>query len=213
MKEQPPTSTTLSTAQGMSGAFAEWVEPREGKNGDFDFREYMHTVAQARYVVRKVVRIVHEQAKRAGIDPLDHQALVQIFGADAADGLSINGLAERLDIPPALASRVTKRLADRRLVYREQSESDKRVTKVKVTEDGVALLKQIDREVHIHITYFSEQLTDDERLSLMAIFAFWAGLDGDSRIGDAIRTSLSARRSTGRRNSRRRGSRSTQRPS
>jgi protein-S-isoprenylcysteine O-methyltransferase Ste14 len=30
---------------------------------------------------------------------------------------------------------------------------------------------------------------------LMAIFGFWAGLDGDSRIGDAIRTAVSARRS------------------
>jgi DNA-binding MarR family transcriptional regulator len=193
MKEQSA-ATELSTAQGMSGAFAEWLEPGDGENAAFGFREYMHTVAQARYVVRKVLRIVHEQAKRAAIDPLDHQALVHLFGTDPSEALSINRLAERLDIPPALASRVTKRLADRRLVYRQPSETDKRVTKVQVTEDGVALLKKIDREVHIHISYTREQLTDDDRLSLMAIFAFWAGLDGDSRIGDEIRTAVSARR-------------------
>jgi DNA-binding MarR family transcriptional regulator len=204
MNKSRSTSIEIPNGQGMSGAFAEWVDLSDGKTAGFDFREYMHTVAQARYVVRKVLRIVHEQAKRAGIDPLDHQALVQLFGAEASDALSINRLAERLDIPPALASRVTKRLAERRLIYRRQSESDKRVTEVNLTEEGVALLKEIDREVHIHISYFREQLTDDERLSLMAIFAFWAGLGGDSRIGGAIRTALAGRRLDNRENGRRR---------
>lgn len=179
----------------MSSAFAEWIEPGEDRNLGLDFLEYMHTVAQARYVVRKVLRIVNEQAKCAGLDPLDHQALVQLFGSERGETLSINRLAERLDIPPALASRVTKRLADQKLVYRQQSDTDKRVTEVKLTDEGLALLKGIDREVHIHVSYFSEQLTDDDRLSLMAIFGFWAGLDGDSRIGDAIRTAVFARRS------------------
>ena len=50
----------------MSTAFAEWVESGD-ENLDYDFRAYMHSVAQARYVVRKVVRIVHEQAKRVGL--------------------------------------------------------------------------------------------------------------------------------------------------
>ena len=93
----------------MSGAFAEWVEP-DGQPHDDGFRIYMHNVAQARYVVRKVVRIVAERAKIAGLDPLEHEALLQIFGGDGRERLSVNQIAERLDVAPALASRVIKSL-------------------------------------------------------------------------------------------------------
>jgi DNA-binding MarR family transcriptional regulator len=176
----------------MSRAFEKWVMPG-GPSADIGFREYMHNVAQARYVVRKIVRIVHEQAKRAGLDPLEHQALVQLYGADA--GLSVSRLAERLDVAPAVGSRLIKVLAKKDLVVREQSEADKRIMHVIVTDAGSALLKEIDRTVHIHIEYFQKQLDDADRLSLMAVFAFWAGLEAESEIGDAIRSAIAGRAS------------------
>jgi DNA-binding MarR family transcriptional regulator len=176
----------------MSTAFAEWVE--SGEDGlDYDFQAYMHSVAQARFVVRKVLRIVHEQAKRAGLDPLEHEALLQIYGTDEADLLSVNRLADLLDVAPALASRVLKALATKGLVRREQSRTDKRVTLVTATEAGVAILRTVDKEVHVHVDYFRKQLKDGDRLALMAIFAFWAGLDADSKIGGAIRAAVAAR--------------------
>ena len=89
----------------MSRAFENWVMPG-GPPVDIGFWEYMHNVAQARYVVRKIVRIVHEEAKRAGLDPLEHQALVQLFADDT--GLSVSRLAERLDVAPAVGSRLIK---------------------------------------------------------------------------------------------------------
>ena len=176
----------------MSAAFAEWVEKGD-EDGDVDFHAYMHSVAQARYVVRKVIRIVHEQAKRAGLDPLEHEALLQIYGAGTDALLSVNGLADLLDVAPALASRVIKALAAKGLVRREPSGKDKRVTLVAATDAGVAILRTVDREVHVHIDYFRKQLEDGDRLALMAIFAFWAGLDADSKIGGAIRAAMAAR--------------------
>jgi DNA-binding MarR family transcriptional regulator len=178
----------------MSAAFAEWVEAGE-LAADQDFWNYMHSVAQARYVVRKVVRIVHEQAKQAELDPLEHEALLQIYG-NGADRLSVNGLAELLDVAPALASRIIKALVARGLVQREQSMADKRVTLVAATDDGVAMLRRIDRQVHVHIDYFRKQLEDTDRVALMAVFAFWAGLDADSTIGGAIRSAMIARSRT-----------------
>jgi DNA-binding MarR family transcriptional regulator len=175
----------------MSAAFAEWVET--GREDLVDFQTYMHSVAQARFVVRKVLRIVHEQAKRVGLDPLEHEALLQIYGGAGPELLSVNGLAELLDVAPALASRVIKALAAKGLVRREPSGKDKRVTLVAATDAGVALLRTVDREVHVHIDYFRKQLEDGDRLALMAIFAFWAGLDADSKIGGAIRTAIAAR--------------------
>jgi DNA-binding MarR family transcriptional regulator len=161
---------------------------------DAGFAAYMHNVAQARYVVRKIVRIVHEQAKRAGLDPLEHQALLQLFGTDA--GVSVSRLAERLDVAPAVASRLIKVLATKGLVVREQSDQDKRIMHVSVTDAGMALLGEIDRAVHIHIEYFQKQLEDGDRLSLMAVFAFWAGLESDSEIGDAIRSAIARRQAS-----------------
>src|SRR5580765_7763155 len=97
----------ILTELGMSTAFADWVESGE-ENADHNFQTYMHSVAQARYVVRKVIRIVQEQAKRVGLDPLEHEALLQIYGSGSDELLSVNGLAELLDVAPALASRVIK---------------------------------------------------------------------------------------------------------
>lgn len=181
----------------MSRAFENWVMPG-GTPADIGFEEYMHNVAQARYVVRKIVRIVHEQAKGAGLDPLEHQALVQLFGAGA--GLSVSRLAERLDVAPAVGSRLIKVLATKALVVREQSKEDKRIMRVMVTDAGTAVLREIDRAVHIHIEYFQKQLSDSDRLSLMAVFAFWAGLEADSEIGDAIRSGVAGRASRSIRN-------------
>jgi DNA-binding MarR family transcriptional regulator len=176
----------------MSTAFAEWVESGD-ENADYDFRAYMHSVAQARYVVRKVVRIVHEQAKRVGLDPLEHEALLQIYGTGSDELLSVNKLADLLDVAPALASRVIKSLAAKDLVRRQQSGTDKRVTLVAATDAGVAILRTVDREVHVHIDYFRKQLEESDRLALMAVFAFWAGLDADSKIGGAIRSAVATR--------------------
>ena len=176
----------------MSAAYAEWAETGQ-EDPDVDFRAYMHSVAQARYVVRKVIRIVHEQAKKAGLDPLEHEALLQIYGNGGDELLSVNGLADLLDVAPALASRVIKALAAKGLVRREQSGKDKRVTLVAATDVGIALLRTVDRDVHVHIDYFRKQLEDGDRLALMAIFAFWAGLDADSKIGGAIRSAVAAR--------------------
>ncbi|MGZ0246582.1 MAG: MarR family transcriptional regulator, partial [Alphaproteobacteria bacterium] len=72
--------------------------------------DYFVEVAEARYVLRRVFRITEEQARDAGLDPLAHQALIQIYGS-AARRLRVNELAERLDIAPAFASSLLKSLA------------------------------------------------------------------------------------------------------
>src|SRR5215831_10315099 len=88
-----------------------------------DRRPYFRGVAQARYVLRKVFRLVEEEAKRAGVDPLAHQALIQIYGS--ADGaLKVKDVAERLDITPAFASSLVKTLAGRGLIATKRDKQD-----------------------------------------------------------------------------------------
>ena len=54
--------------------------------------DYFVDVAEARYVLRRVFRIAEEQAKAAGLEPLTHQALIQIYGSPERR-LRVNGLA------------------------------------------------------------------------------------------------------------------------
>src|SRR5882762_1700363 len=87
--------------------------------GTADRHPYFHGVAEARYVLRKVFRLVEEEAKRAGIDPLAHQALIQIYGSEAS-ALRVKEVAERLDISPAFSSSLVKLLVKKNYVTRER---------------------------------------------------------------------------------------------
>jgi DNA-binding MarR family transcriptional regulator len=163
-------------------AFYEWIEHgREGRSStkSEDFRAYFHGIAEARYVIRKVLRIADEQAKRASLEPLEHQALIQIFGS--ASPQRVSDLAERLDIAPAFASRIVKGLENRELVIRSPSPHDKRSTYVTATDRGREMLATIDQSVSRHVAHFHQDLTDAERAVALGIFAFYVGA---SRLSD-----------------------------
>src|SRR5215510_14037184 len=115
---------------------------------------YFRGVAEARYLLRKVFRLVEEEAKRAGIDPLAHQALIQIYGSGQGT-LRVKELAERLDIAPAFSSSLVKLLVAKHYVTRERDKKDSRVAWVKVTKKGQELLHRFDEQVQIHVDYFT----------------------------------------------------------
>jgi DNA-binding MarR family transcriptional regulator len=165
-------------------AFVGWVSGETASRSE-NFQGYVYGIAQARYVIRKVFRIVDEEAKKAGLDPLAHQALLQVFGALEED-LTINGLADRLDIAPAFASRLVKELETKGYARRVRSLEDRRVTYVEITPEGEQLLRAIDHEVHVHVEYFQKQLGDDRRYPALAIFAFYLGIGQESTTGAAI---------------------------
>jgi DNA-binding MarR family transcriptional regulator len=140
-----------------------------------DQHHYFQGVAQARYVLRKVFRLVEEQVKKTGLDPLAHQALIQIYGSPDME-LQVNQVAERLDISPAFASNLIKPLVEQGHVTRTRGVgSDQRVTQVKVTKKGVALLQHVDSQVQVHVDYFTRQLTPQQRENALSILVFYVG--------------------------------------
>jgi DNA-binding MarR family transcriptional regulator len=139
-----------------------------------DRGEYFRGVAAARYVLRKVFRLVEDEAKRAGIDPLAHQALIQIYGSETG-ALRIKELAERLDISPAFSSSLIKLLLAKQYVSRERDKKDSRVAWVKVTKKGQDLLHRIDEQVQIHVDYFTRNLDPAETEAALSILMFYAG--------------------------------------
>ena len=140
---------------------------------------YFHGVADARFVIRRVFRIVDERAKSRGLDPLEHQALIQIYGARDGD-VRVGTVAERLDISSAFASKIVKALVAKNLVALSDSVHDLRVTNVSATPAGIAMLTEIDAEVRIHVDFFTRQLTHEQKAAALSIFAFYVGVDAES---------------------------------
>lgn len=141
-----------------------------------DFHRYVSGIAEARYAIRKVFRIVDEQARSAGLDPLEHQALLQVYGSPA-QMLQVNNVAQRLDIAPAFASRMLRQLEDKGFVERRSSERDRRVTEVHITEAGREVVRRIDADVRVHAEYFQQQLPPASKSTALSIMAFYIGLD------------------------------------
>jgi DNA-binding MarR family transcriptional regulator len=136
---------------------------------------YFRGVAAARYLLRKVFRLVEDEAKRAGIDPLAHQALIQIYGSETG-ALRVKDVAERLDISPAFSSSLVKHLVAKHYVTRERDKDDSRVTWVKVTKKGQDVLLRIDQQVQIHVDYFTSSIPQEETEAAFSVMMFYAGV-------------------------------------
>jgi DNA-binding MarR family transcriptional regulator len=171
------TDTSDLLARGLSAlSFRSDLAPEsEQTSPDSDaFERYFGGIASAHFVIRKVFRIADDQARKAGLDPLEHKLLIQIFGSEHTP-LRVNEAAARIDIAPALASRLVRGLEEKGLVVRSPNESDRRITQVTATTQGRILLRDIDRGVRMHVDYFQSQLTDSERAAAIEIFAFYLG--------------------------------------
>jgi DNA-binding MarR family transcriptional regulator len=147
------------------------VRARDGK----DMHHFFQCIADARFILRKVFRIIEEQARAVGLDPLVHQALIQIYGS-AASALQVKELAERLDVRPAFASVLIKALQERGLVSRVRGAEDRRINQVTVTKAGRQLLHQMDRQVKVHVDYFIAQLNPEQKERAVAIMLFYVGM-------------------------------------
>lgn len=142
-------------------------------------REYFRSVADARFIMRKAVRIVDDIAKTRGLDPLEHQALIQVFGARA--DVLVRTVAERLDVSPAFASKLVKALIVKKFLTAHDDPSDQRASLLRVTAAGERLLTEIDAEVRREMGGFTRELSPEHKAAALDIFAFYAGLPAQTR--------------------------------
>lgn len=157
-------------------AYSRWAGIRDSERGR-DLQTYVTNLAEARFVIRRVLRIVDEHTREHGLEPLAHHVLLQTYGINDGKGIPIHVLAKRLDIASALASRIVRDLESKQLVRRDSSPEDKRVTIVSATPEGIDRLQEVDSSVHFDIIRFHRQLTDEQREAALSIFAFYVGLD------------------------------------
>lgn len=128
-------------------------------------------IADARFLTRRVFRIVDDEARRHGVDPLENQLLVQLLGAGARTR-TVSELATRLDVPLNLVSRLSRNLEGRGLVERGESPKDARVTLVRATTVGARLTRKISNRARIRFASLHEDMSEERRRAALLI---WAG--------------------------------------
>jgi DNA-binding MarR family transcriptional regulator len=111
--------------------------PRKPSRPDFQ------AMAELRYQIRKFLRFSETAARRAGIEPQQHQLLLAIRGLPDALRPTIGVLAERMQLQHHSTVELIDRLVDRGLVCRLRATDDRRQVLVKLTRDGEEFLKTL----------------------------------------------------------------------
>jgi DNA-binding MarR family transcriptional regulator len=96
----------------------------------------MESLAEFRYVLRQFVTFSERAAQGAGLQPQQHQLMLQIAGAAPDVEPTIGYLAERLGLRHNSVVELSKRCAEAGLVERLQGMPDHRYVVVRLTEAG-----------------------------------------------------------------------------
>jgi DNA-binding MarR family transcriptional regulator len=90
-------------------------------------------LAEFRYLIRSFLEFSEKEAKRAGLTPRHHQALLVIKGYRRGSPITVGDLAERLKIRHNTAVELANRLVESGLIERAQDNSDQRRVLLQLT--------------------------------------------------------------------------------
>lgn len=100
-------------------------------------------LANLRFALRRFERFSEQEARRAGLSPQQHQALLAIRGFPLGEKVSVGALAERLCSRPQSTSELLTRLARLGLITREPSAGDGRQVEIGLTSQGEEILRTL----------------------------------------------------------------------
>ncbi len=103
-------------------------------------REDYRTLSDFRYLIRRFLEFSQMAARRAGLTPRHHQALLAIKGFPRDDAPTIGDLAERLRIRHHSAVELVDRLAEAGLMMRTHNTQDRRRVLLGLTQAAEELL-------------------------------------------------------------------------
>jgi len=100
-------------------------------------------LAELRYQIRRFLRFSEQAARRAGLEPHQHQLLLALKGLPAGRRPRIGELAERLQIRHHSAVELVNRLARGGHVRRKRGEQDRREVLLELTARGEKVLRDL----------------------------------------------------------------------
>jgi DNA-binding MarR family transcriptional regulator len=142
-------------------------------------------LAEFRYAIRRYLNFSERNARAAGLEPQQYQALLAIKGVPATQKATIGLLAERLQIQHHSAVELMDRLEKRGLVRRARSRVDRRQVLVQLTPSGDRKLRRVSLPHREELRFAGRRL-----LGALEDFVSRDGWGSDSHV---------AKRSAGRR--------------
>lgn len=103
-------------------------------------------LADFRFALRRFLEFSADAAKREGVTPRQHQAMLVIRGSEVGRA-SVGRLAERLCLRPNTAAELAKRLEAGGWITREPGQVDRRVVVLALTPAAEAKLEHLS---HVH---------------------------------------------------------------
>jgi DNA-binding MarR family transcriptional regulator len=96
-----------------------------------------------RHEIRRFLNFSEQAARRAGIEPRQHQALLAIRGLLPGQNATVGFLADRLQIEHHTAVELANRLQKNHLISRRRSQGDRREVMLRLTSRGERLLQSL----------------------------------------------------------------------
>jgi len=100
-------------------------------------------LAEFRYEIRRFMNFSECAARKAGIEPHQHQALLVLKGLPAFQIATVGVLAERLQIRHHSAVALADRLESKGLIRRSRGQADRREILLGLTLRGEKLLREL----------------------------------------------------------------------
>lgn len=101
------------------------------------------SLAELRYQIRRFLHFSDQAARKAKLEPQQHQLLLAIKGLPAERRARIGELAERMQLQPHSTVELVNRLAARGFVRRHRSTKDRREVLLEVTSKGEQVLQRL----------------------------------------------------------------------
>jgi DNA-binding MarR family transcriptional regulator len=100
-------------------------------------------LADFRYAIRRYLNFSERNARAAGLEPQQYQALLAVKGVPPTQKATVGVLAERLQIQHHSAVELMDRLEKRGLIRRARSRVDRRQVLIQLTPTGERKLKRV----------------------------------------------------------------------
>ena len=101
------------------------------------------SLAELRYQIRRFLHFSEQAARKAGLEPRQHQLMLTVKGLPEGTRPRIGELADRLQIQHHSAVELVNRLAAGGLVRRHRGAEDRREVLVSLTPRGEKMLREL----------------------------------------------------------------------
>jgi DNA-binding MarR family transcriptional regulator len=137
-----PIGSVLATGKGPSETLVLEMHSPKLKQADYT------ALAEFRFALRCFLEFSENEARKIGLTPQQHQALLVIKGYGRGEPFSVGDLAERLRVRHHSAVELVHRLNENGLVVKRQDAEDHRRVLLELSTEAEALLERLSA-VHL----------------------------------------------------------------